>query len=263
MRPTLKVGDRVIGGTINRTGAFRYRATTLGSDSVLAQIVRIMREAQGSHAPIQRLADRVSAVFVPVVLVIATVTFCLWLFVPADASAVRALTAAVSVIDITTRAFIGDDAVPLPLLTAPGAYAEQVIAQESLMLPVPNGLGPDIAALTEPMAVAWHAVRRGEVGKRQVAIVIGCGPVGLLLIRALRAVGAGRVVATDRLAHRVAAALSSASTQLSTMSQSLSSGTSRQAETTEEVTSNLARMNVSISQNAESSRRVEALALDR
>ena len=55
-----KAGDRVIGGTINRTGAFRYRATTLGADSVLAQIVQLMRDAQGSRAPIQRLADRIS-----------------------------------------------------------------------------------------------------------------------------------------------------------------------------------------------------------
>ena len=62
---------------------------------------------------------------------------------------------------------------------APGAYAEQTVVQESLMLAVPNGLAPDIAALTEPMAVAWHAVRRSEIRKRTVAIVIGCGPVGL------------------------------------------------------------------------------------
>src|SRR5918999_3839208 len=61
-------GDRVIGGTINRTGAFRYRATTLGGDSVLAQIVKLMREAQGSRAPIQRLADRISGIFVPTVI---------------------------------------------------------------------------------------------------------------------------------------------------------------------------------------------------
>jgi threonine dehydrogenase-like Zn-dependent dehydrogenase len=80
---------------------------------------------------------------------------------------------------------------------APGAYAEQVIAQESLMLAVPNGLAPDVAALTEPMAVAWHAVRRGEVGKRQVAIVIGCGPVGLGVILMLRASGVRTVVASD------------------------------------------------------------------
>jgi threonine dehydrogenase-like Zn-dependent dehydrogenase len=80
---------------------------------------------------------------------------------------------------------------------APGAYAEQLLAQESLMLPVPNGLAPDVAALTEPMAVAWHAVRRGEVGKRQVAIVIGCGPVGLGVILMLKAKGVRTVVASD------------------------------------------------------------------
>jgi threonine dehydrogenase-like Zn-dependent dehydrogenase len=80
---------------------------------------------------------------------------------------------------------------------APGAYAEQLIVQESMMLPVPNGLGPDVAALTEPMAVAWHAVRRGEVGKRQVAIVIGCGPVGLGVILMLKAKGVRTVVASD------------------------------------------------------------------
>ena len=80
---------------------------------------------------------------------------------------------------------------------APGAYAERVIVQESLMMPVPNGLPADVAALTEPMAVAWHAVRRGEVGKRQVAIVIGCGPVGLGVILMLKARGVRTVVAAD------------------------------------------------------------------
>jgi threonine dehydrogenase-like Zn-dependent dehydrogenase len=80
---------------------------------------------------------------------------------------------------------------------APGAYAEQLLAQESMMLPVPNGLGPDVAALTEPMAVAVHAVRRGDVGRKQVAIVIGCGPVGLGVILALKAKGVRTVVASD------------------------------------------------------------------
>jgi threonine dehydrogenase-like Zn-dependent dehydrogenase len=64
-------------------------------------------------------------------------------------------------------------------------------------MPVPNGLEPDVAALTEPMAVAWHAVRRGEVGKRTVAIVIGCGPVGLAVILVLKAKGVRTVVASD------------------------------------------------------------------
>jgi threonine dehydrogenase-like Zn-dependent dehydrogenase len=80
---------------------------------------------------------------------------------------------------------------------APGAYAEQVVVEQPLAFPVPNGLRPELAALTEPMAVAWHAVRRGEVGKRTVAIVIGCGPIGLAVICMLKARGVRRVVAAD------------------------------------------------------------------
>jgi threonine dehydrogenase-like Zn-dependent dehydrogenase len=80
---------------------------------------------------------------------------------------------------------------------APGAYAEQLLVEESLMMPVPNGLAPDVAALTEPMAVAWHAVRRGEVSKRTVAIVVGCGPIGLSVILLLKAKGVRTVVASD------------------------------------------------------------------
>src|SRR4051812_17863797 len=89
---------------------------------------------------------------------------------------------------------------------APGAYAEQVVAQEALMMPVPNGLPGDVASLTEPMAVAWHAVRRGEIGKRQAAIVIGCGPVGLGVILMLKAKGVRTVVASDFSAARRALA---------------------------------------------------------
>jgi threonine dehydrogenase-like Zn-dependent dehydrogenase len=80
---------------------------------------------------------------------------------------------------------------------APGAYAEQMLVNESLMLPVPNGLRPDVSAMTEPMAVGWHAVQRGEVGKRDTAVVIGCGPIGLAVILALKAKGVRTVVASD------------------------------------------------------------------
>jgi threonine dehydrogenase-like Zn-dependent dehydrogenase len=80
---------------------------------------------------------------------------------------------------------------------APGAYAEQMLVEEALMMPVPNGLAPDVAALTEPMAVAWHAVRRGEVAKGDIAVVIGCGPVGLGVILMLKAKGVRTVVASD------------------------------------------------------------------
>lgn len=85
---------------------------------------------------------------------------------------------------------------------APGAYAEQLLVEESMMMPVPNGLAPAVAALTEPMAVALHAVRRGDVGKRTVAIVIGCAPVGLGVILMLKAQGVRTVVASDHSPHR-------------------------------------------------------------
>ena len=116
-----QAGDRVIGGTINRTGAFRYRATTLGGNSTLAQIVRLMREAQGSRAPIQRLADRISAVFVPVVISLAIATFAIW-FVTAD-STVRAFAAAVAVLIIACPCAMGL-AVPTAVMVATGKGAE-------------------------------------------------------------------------------------------------------------------------------------------
>ena len=118
-----KVGDRVIGGTINRTGAFRYTATTLGADSMLAQIVRLMRDAQGSRAPIQRLADTISGIFVPVVLSIAIATFVGW-FVLADAApAVRGFAAAVAVLIIACPCAMGL-AVPTAVMVATGKGAE-------------------------------------------------------------------------------------------------------------------------------------------
>jgi threonine dehydrogenase-like Zn-dependent dehydrogenase len=89
---------------------------------------------------------------------------------------------------------------------APGAYGEQTLVSESMMLPVPNGLSPDVAALTEPMTVALHAVRRGEVNKKTVAIVIGCGPVGLGVILMLKAAGVKTIVASDTAPGRRALA---------------------------------------------------------
>ncbi len=74
------------------------------------------------------------------------------------------------------------------------------------MLPVPNGLPPDLSALTEPMAIGWHAVGRSEIGKRDVAIVIGCGPIGLAVICLLKARGVRTVVASDFSAARRALA---------------------------------------------------------
>ncbi|GGN38692.1 threonine dehydrogenase-like Zn-dependent dehydrogenase [Actinoplanes campanulatus] len=80
---------------------------------------------------------------------------------------------------------------------APGGYAEYLLVSEAATMPVPNGLDPDLAALTEPLAVAYHAVRRGDVAKDDTAVVIGCGPIGLAVILMLKAAGVRRVVAGD------------------------------------------------------------------
>ena len=117
------VGDRVIGGTMNGTGAFRYLATTLGSDSVLAQIVKLMRDAQGSRAPIQRLADRISGIFVPVVLSLAIATFVVWYLAADSAPLVRAFAAAVAVLIIACPCAMGL-AVPTAVMVATGKGAE-------------------------------------------------------------------------------------------------------------------------------------------
>jgi Cu+-exporting ATPase len=122
-------GARVIGATINRTGAFRYRATTVGEASVLAQIVRLMRDAQGTRAPIQRLADRISAVFVPVVLSLSVLTFVTW-FVAEHANGavggeatMRAFAAAVAVLIIACPCAMGL-AVPTAVMVSTGKGAE-------------------------------------------------------------------------------------------------------------------------------------------
>ena len=122
-------GDRVIGGTINGTGAIRYRATTLGSRSVLAQIMTLMRDAQASRAPIQGLADRISAIFVPTVMVLSLITFVTWFAVLSNSGAnsgeasVRAFAAAVAVLIIACPCAMGL-AVPTAVMVATGRGAE-------------------------------------------------------------------------------------------------------------------------------------------
>jgi Cu+-exporting ATPase len=116
-------GDRVIGATVNGRGAFRYRATGVGADSVLAHIVKLMREAQGSRAPIQKLADRISGIFVPVVLSISIATFVVWFVAAGEAPAVRAFAAAVAVLVIACPCAMGL-AVPTAVMVATGKGAE-------------------------------------------------------------------------------------------------------------------------------------------
>jgi threonine dehydrogenase-like Zn-dependent dehydrogenase len=97
----------------------------------------------------------------------------------------------------------GDEIDALGLaVRSPGAFAERVLVDEAMMVPIPNGLSDELAALTEPMAVAWHAVRRSEATKKDVAVVIGCGPVGLGVISMLKARGVKTIIASDYSAGR-------------------------------------------------------------
>ncbi|WP_373045758.1 heavy metal translocating P-type ATPase [Vulgatibacter sp.] len=114
-------GDVVVGGTVNRAGALVFEATAVGEGTVLAQIVRLVGEAQGSKAPIQRLADRISGIFVPIVLAIATLTFLAWWLVTGDAAA--ALLPAVAVVVIACPCALGL-ATPTAIVVGTGRAAE-------------------------------------------------------------------------------------------------------------------------------------------
>jgi P-type Cu+ transporter len=123
--PVLKEpGATVAGGTMNRTGSFRFEVTRVGKDTVLQQILRMVEEAQGSRAPIQRLADRVAAVFVPAVLLVALATFLAWfLAAPPETRLASALVNAVSVLIIACPCAMGL-ATPTAILVATGRGAE-------------------------------------------------------------------------------------------------------------------------------------------
>ena len=120
-------GDEVIGATINETGSFKMKATKVGSNTVLAHIIDIVKKAQASKAPIQRIADQVSSIFVPVVIVIAIVSFAAWIFFGGGMVAfTSALVAAVSVLIIACPCALGI-ATPTAVMVGTGKGAENGI----------------------------------------------------------------------------------------------------------------------------------------
>src|SRR6266542_1963511 len=116
-------GAAVVGGSVNRTGSFTFRATRVGSETVLAQIIRLVEEAQGSKAPIQRLADRVASVFVPVVLAVAALTFGVWWAWGPEPAFFHALANAVGVLVIACPCAMGL-ATPTAIMVGTGKGAE-------------------------------------------------------------------------------------------------------------------------------------------
>ncbi|KAA1251563.1 heavy metal translocating P-type ATPase [Mycobacterium simiae] len=117
-----QTGDTVIGSTINSTGALRVRATKVGADTMLAQIIRMVQQAQASRAPIQRLADAISAYFVPVVIATAIVTFVVWFVAGPAPTLTQALVSAVAVLIIACPCALGL-ATPLSIMVGTGKGA--------------------------------------------------------------------------------------------------------------------------------------------
>jgi len=118
-------GDTVVGGTINKTGSFEFKATRVGSETTLSQIIRLVEDAQGSKAPIQAVADKISAVFVPTVLILAAITFVVWYFVIGSTLSF-ALMAFTSVIVIACPCALGL-ATPTSIMVGTGKGAENGI----------------------------------------------------------------------------------------------------------------------------------------
>ncbi|NJO04084.1 MAG: copper-translocating P-type ATPase [Chloroflexaceae bacterium] len=126
-------GDSVIGATMNKTGSFQFRATRVGKETALAQIIRLVQEAQGSRAPVQRLVDQVAAVFVPIVIAIAAVTFLVWFFV-GGVGFTQAMIFAVAVLVIACPCALGL-ATPTAIMVGTGtgaAYGILIKNAESL-----------------------------------------------------------------------------------------------------------------------------------
>ena len=116
-------GDEVTAGTLNDKGAFSFRATRVGSDTVLAHIIRLVEEAQGSKPPIQKMADQIAAIFVPVVMALASLTFLLWLLLGPEPSLNYAFVAGVSVLLIACPCAMGL-ATPTAIMVGCGKGAE-------------------------------------------------------------------------------------------------------------------------------------------
>ncbi len=118
-----KKGDKVIGATINKSGSLTIKATVVGAGTVLSQIIKLVEEAQGSKAPIQKLADQISGVFVPIVLMIAVVTFMAWFVLFPPPSFIAAMVAAVTVVIIACPCALGL-ATPTAVMVGTGKGAE-------------------------------------------------------------------------------------------------------------------------------------------
>ncbi|MCY1636720.1 heavy metal translocating P-type ATPase [Marinifilum sp. D737] len=121
-----KENEKVFAGTINQKGSFQFKAVKVGKETMLAQIIRMVQDAQGSKAPVQKLVDKIAGIFVPIVIVIAILTFTLWFTLGGDNGVVQGLLAAITVLIIACPCALGL-ATPTAIMVGVGKGAEQGI----------------------------------------------------------------------------------------------------------------------------------------
>ncbi|GGU20266.1 heavy metal translocating P-type ATPase [Nocardioides albus] len=212
-------GEVVIGATINQTGSFEFEATAVGSETTLAQIIAMVESAQGSGTKLQRLADRVSAVFVPVVLVVAALTFLGWLVFGPDAeSLTSAVTAAIAVLIIACPCALGL-ATPAAVMVGAGRAAE---------LGVLVGSGETLERARSVTAIVFDKTGTITYGKPEVSEIVpapGWTPDALVRIAAAAETGSDHPLATAlRARAETPAETSLASAEASPRSAETSSG---------------------------------------
>jgi Cu+-exporting ATPase len=178
-------GDRVIGATLNRNGAFNLSVTRVGPDTVLSQIIRLVQQAQGSKAPIQRLADRISGVFVPVVILLAIATFVAWLVWGPAPSYLHGLVAAVTVLIIACPCAMGL-AVPTAVMVSTGRGAE-------LGVLIKRGEALERAGHIDAVVLdKTGTITEGRPAVQSVDLIAGAGLDESRLLQLAASVGSGR-----------------------------------------------------------------------
>ena len=159
---TKNVGDQVVGATINQTGTFIFQAQKIGQDTMLAQIVELVKKAQTSHAPIQKLTDKIADIFVPVVLIIAILTYVIW-YVFLGATGVEAMLYAVSVVVIACPCALGL-ATPTAIMVGTGRAAKLgVLIKDATVL----------EAIDEVSTVVFDKTGTITIGKPVVTDIVG------------------------------------------------------------------------------------------
>ncbi|MHB9058960.1 MAG: heavy metal translocating P-type ATPase [Bacillota bacterium] len=195
------VGDEVIGATINKTGAFRFEATKVGRETFLSQIIKMVEDAQGSKAPIQRLADVISAYFVPIVIVIAVATFIVWMIFGPSPAFLYALMNAVAVLVIACPCAMGL-ATPTAIMVGTGKGAENgVLIKGGESLETAHRINAIVfdktGTLTQGKPAVTDVVTLGEWDRAAVLRVAGAAekgsehPLGEAIVRAAEEQGNG------------------------------------------------------------------------